>query len=242
MDIGGALGGVVGGVLGLIGQNQTNQKNWDIAQSNNEWSAQQYATRYQTTVKDLQASGLNPMLAYGQGPGTAPTASAVAPMQNALGAGVEGFNKTRATSAAAALQTEQLKQVDSLTQLNSAQAAKATEEAKVAMEQAENLKVDRQKRTAEIPLTQQQTQTSVEQAKAYQGQATASAASAAQSYKTVENLNAQIDKLREEAKLIKQTGDKSLPESDFARKYPTTYLIIDKLLPSISGVIRSIPK
>jgi len=28
------------------------------------FSAQQYATRYQTTVKDLQAAGLNPMLAY----------------------------------------------------------------------------------------------------------------------------------------------------------------------------------
>lgn len=235
-------GGLVGGVLGLVGQNQTNQKNWDISQANNEWSAQQYATRYQTTVSDLKAAGLNPMLAYGQGPGTAPTAQATAPMQNSLGSAVEGFNKTRATSAQSALQTEQLKQVDSQTQLNSAQATKAHEEAKVAMEQAENLKVDRLKRTEEIPLVKQQTATTADQAKAYQGQATASAASAAQSYKTVENLNAQIAKLQEEAKLIKQSGDKSLPESDFARKYPTTYLIIDKLLPSISGVMRSIPK
>jgi hypothetical protein len=236
------LDGLVGGVLGLIGQNQTNQKNWDIAQANNEWSAQQYATRYQTTVKDLEAAGLNPMLAYGQGAGTAPTASAVAPMQNALGAAVEGYNKTKATSAQAALQTEQLKQVESQTQLNSAQAAKAQEEAKVASEQAQNLVVDRQKRTEEIPQVKQSTATSVEQAKAFQGQATASAASAAQSYKQIETLNAQIDKLKEEARLIKQSGDKSLPESEFAKKYPTTYLIIDKFLPSISGTLRSIPK
>ena len=242
MDFGDIAGGLVGGVLGLVGQNQTNQKNWDIAQANNEWSAQQYATRYQTTVKDLQAAGLNPMLAYGQGPGTAPTASAVAPMQNSLGSAVEGYNKTRATSAAAALQTEQLKQVDSQTQLNTAQAAKAHEEAKVASEQAQNLVVDRQKRTEEIPQVKQSTATLADQAKAYQGQATASAASAAQSYKQVETLNAQIDKLKEEARLIKQSGDKSLPESEFAKKYPTTYLIIDKFLPSISGTLRSIPK
>lgn len=34
------------------------------------FNAQQFATRYQTTVKDMQAAGLNPMLAYGQGAGT----------------------------------------------------------------------------------------------------------------------------------------------------------------------------
>ena len=33
------------------------------------FNAQQYATRYQTQVKDLQAAGLNPMLSYMQSPG-----------------------------------------------------------------------------------------------------------------------------------------------------------------------------
>lgn len=41
-----------------------------------EFSAQQFATRYQTTTKDMQAAGLNPMLAYSQGGGNAPTSSA----------------------------------------------------------------------------------------------------------------------------------------------------------------------
>jgi hypothetical protein len=230
----GLAGGLVSGVASLIGGNQQNQAANDRMNAANEFSAQQFATRYQTTVKDLEAAGLNPMLAYGATP-TAPSAATPAPVQNALGNAVESFNRTRATSAQAALQNEQLKQVDSQTQLNTAQAAKAVEEAKVAQEQAENLRVDRQKRTAEIPQV-------VASTKAYEGQATASAAQAAQSYKTIESLNAQISKLQEEAKLIKQTGDKSLPESEFARKYPTTYLIIDKLLPSISGTLRSIPK
>lgn len=40
------------------------------------FSAQQFATRYQTTVRDMEAAGLNPMLAYSQGGGSAPTSSA----------------------------------------------------------------------------------------------------------------------------------------------------------------------
>lgn len=41
-----------------------------------QFSAQQFATRYQTTVNDMKAAGLNPMLAYGQGGGNAPTSTA----------------------------------------------------------------------------------------------------------------------------------------------------------------------
>lgn len=72
------LGAAVGGVLGFIGQGQTNQKSWDIAMAGNQASAQQAQnqmdfqermrkTQYQTTVEDLKAAGLNPMLAYTQG-------------------------------------------------------------------------------------------------------------------------------------------------------------------------------
>ena len=229
------LGGVVGGVLGLIGQNQTNQKNWDIAQANNEWSAQQYATRYQTTVNDLKAAGLNPMLAYGQGPGTAPTASAVAPMQNSLGSAVEGYNKTKATSAQAALQTEQLKQVESQTQLNSAQTAKVLADAEVSKEQARLINTDVQKRTAEIPKTIQETQTSQELAKAYIQQAGASAAQAAQAYEQIKNISQQNQNLRAELQRIQQNNDQTAPESEIAKKYPTFYYLFHKLIPSVSG-------
>lgn len=41
-----------------------------------DFSADQFAKRYQTTVKDLQAAGLNPMLAYSQGGGTPPSSAA----------------------------------------------------------------------------------------------------------------------------------------------------------------------
>lgn len=70
--------GLVGSALGMFGQSQTNQKSWDIAEASNAASAAQAQaqmdfqermrkTQYQTTVEDLKAAGLNPMLAYTQG-------------------------------------------------------------------------------------------------------------------------------------------------------------------------------
>lgn len=62
-----------GSLLGGFLNNQAASSRQEDAQA---FSAQQYATRYQTTVKDMQAAGLNPMLAYSQGAGTAPSSSA----------------------------------------------------------------------------------------------------------------------------------------------------------------------
>lgn len=75
------LGGVVGGVTGLASTWWTNEKSAERQSDAQGFSAQQYATRYQTQVKDLQAAGLNPMLAYAQSPGSSPTGVA-APVQN----------------------------------------------------------------------------------------------------------------------------------------------------------------
>lgn len=45
----------------------------DRQDSANAFSAQQYSTRYQTTVNDMKAAGLNPMLAYQGISGSAPS-------------------------------------------------------------------------------------------------------------------------------------------------------------------------
>jgi len=228
------LSDVVSGIGSLVGADMTNQAAADRQASANEFSAQQFATRYQTTVKDLEAAGLNPMLAYGATP-SPPSSTTPAPVQNALGSAVESYQKSKATSAQTALQKEQEDVAKSQVTLNSAQSAKAIADADVSKQQAENLRIEADKRRAEIPQVQAAT-------KAYEGQATASAASAAQSYKMIENLQGQIDKMREEAKRIKNEGDINLPEADFARKYPTTHLILKQFLPAISGTLRSIPK
>lgn len=68
------LGGPAGAALGATigGGVDRNQASVDIANSANAFSANQYATRYQTQVKDMEAAGLNPMLAYMQSPGSSP--------------------------------------------------------------------------------------------------------------------------------------------------------------------------
>lgn len=73
---------VIGGAMDIFGGQQTNQTSKDLANQANAFSAQQYATRYQTTVKDLEAAGLNPMLAYGQGAGSPPSAVGIAQQTN----------------------------------------------------------------------------------------------------------------------------------------------------------------
>jgi len=107
----GIFDGIVSGGIGAIGQlfggAQANKANSEIAQANNEWSAQQFATRYQTTVKDLKDAGLNPMLAYGQGGGTPPTASPVPGRINNIGNATEAAIMARSNAADIALKSEQ---------------------------------------------------------------------------------------------------------------------------------------
>jgi len=55
----------------------------DDAQS---FSAQQFATRYQTSVKDMEAAGLNPALAYQQGGGSPPSSTAASASGGDVGA------------------------------------------------------------------------------------------------------------------------------------------------------------
>lgn len=108
MDVIKPISSVVGDVAPLVasafagaGQQATNQANVDIAASNNAWSASQYASRYQTQVKDLQAAGLNPMLAYMQSPGSAPTAQPVT-YQNPSAAAVNAYQSVKGADSGAA--------------------------------------------------------------------------------------------------------------------------------------------
>jgi hypothetical protein len=99
------IGELLGGALGFIGQQQKNQKNWDIAQAANAASAEQAAnqmnfqaemrrTQYQTAVEDMKQAGLNPMLAYTQGGAGTPTGAmgsvSTAEMGNSIGSALSG--------------------------------------------------------------------------------------------------------------------------------------------------------
>lgn len=80
-------------VLSFIGAERANASREQIAADANAFSAQQYANRYQTTVKDMQAAGLNPMLAYSQGAGSAPTGQQAQGIENSVATAVEAHNR-----------------------------------------------------------------------------------------------------------------------------------------------------
>jgi len=90
--VGGALtglGSVVGGWFGSKGQESANKANLQIAREQMAFQERMSGTAYQRAAKDLQAAGLNRVLALGNSASTPPGASAT--MQNAkaaLGAGI----------------------------------------------------------------------------------------------------------------------------------------------------------
>lgn len=77
---------------GLLG----NKMSADRQEAANEFSASQFATRYQTTTKDMQAAGLNPMLAYSQGGGNAPSSAIASANMPDIGS---SFSQSRIASA-----------------------------------------------------------------------------------------------------------------------------------------------
>jgi len=114
-------------VLGFLGAERANDSREKIAAEANAFAAQQYATRYQTTVKDLTAAGLNPMLAYSQGAGSAPSGQQAQGIENSVASAVDAHQK----GAQRDLLRKQLEQVDADIVLKNAQAAQAESQAKL---------------------------------------------------------------------------------------------------------------
>lgn len=78
-----------------------------------DFSANQFAKRYQTTVNDLQAAGLNPMLAYTQGGGNPPSSAA---------ASSPGYPELGTTYLQSKMNSAQVAQVNAQTNLINQQA------------------------------------------------------------------------------------------------------------------------
>lgn len=140
----GIAGPVIGGLFNRQGQIEANNANAKAAQDAMDFSKEQSGTTWSRAVLDMRRAGLNPALAYGQGPASAASGSTYnagnpySEMSRSIGAGissagdiVRSFREADALKSTLALQ-------DSSVALNAASAVQALENAK-------NLSVGRRK-------------------------------------------------------------------------------------------------
>nr|WAE43791.1 MAG: DNA pilot protein [Microviridae sp.] len=104
-DITNPIGAVVGGVSGLLGQESANSAAKQAAQTQMNFQERMSDTQWQRGVNDMKAAGLNPALAYSQGPNTAPGGASYTP-GNVGASAMSGVN----SAMSAMQQMQQIKQ------------------------------------------------------------------------------------------------------------------------------------
>lgn len=114
--LGGPVGGAIGSGLGTMlegdmAQNQANEFSQSSAQANRNFQEQMSNTAYQRAMKDMEAAGLNPMLAYSQGGASVPTGSMatytpVAPATASASAAVQSASNDSARTPATVANVE----------------------------------------------------------------------------------------------------------------------------------------
>jgi len=82
------LPSVVSGIGSFFGRRSANKANRDESGLNRSFQERMSSTAYQRSVKDLEAAGMNPALAYQQGGASSPGGSMAASQESELGEGV----------------------------------------------------------------------------------------------------------------------------------------------------------
>lgn len=250
-----ALAAAVPAALSFFGGELANRRQADQAEAANAFSAQQYATRYQTTVADMKAAGINPMLAYGSGPGQAPTGQqaqvtnsgrdvGALAMQGRLNEAQVDLLQAQANQAnsAAALARDQMSSGGLGASTVQFQGSSAALNAK----QIEQVDANVRRIEAEIPLLHQQSLSQVEQQKVYRqtvqmlaDQAALMAEQGNTQYVVRDHLKAQIRKLLTETNLNQLDLDAAEFSGNFGRnanEFRMVEEILSDMVPNLGKV------
>lgn len=117
-----AWGAIAAGGASLLGGILKNDADRTRAHEAQDFSAEQYATRWQTTTKDMEAAGLNPMLAYSQGVGTSPSGVSM-PSQDVISPAVQAYQAAAGNKAIRDVNSAQVANINADTDNKKSQAA-----------------------------------------------------------------------------------------------------------------------
>lgn len=112
---------LISGVGSLFGGNKANKAAEAAAQKQMDFQERMRDTAYQAAVKDMRAAGLNPALAYSQGPASSPGGASYTPIDTITNATSSAMQNARIATELKNLK-ETNEQIKSQTELNKATA------------------------------------------------------------------------------------------------------------------------
>lgn len=135
--------------LAFVGGLLANRSRESTQNSTNAFNAEQYSTRYQTQVKDMEAAGLNPAMAHYQGPGS-PSVASAPQVDNVLAPAVEQYRQSQLSNAQVANINADTDNKKAQAELIAAQAAHYTASAGQSLANTDRIKSETDKIAEQI--------------------------------------------------------------------------------------------